>query len=154
MNQAAIYQRAKVTTAPRGQLVVLLYEGAIKALTQALAEMEAGRYLEKGQRLNKAIDIISELRNSLDLKVGGEIAMNLDRLYDFMIRHLTCLNRVEQAAHSRGHQALDRPQRRLAEDQRLVLLRPSSRSAPASKTAKPRGQSNMLVWAPLRSSFC
>ena len=82
---------------PPGRVVVLLYEAAIKFLKQALIEMEAARYIEKGQRINKAVDVICELRCSLDMKAGGEIAQNLERLYDFMVRHLICLDRVEQA---------------------------------------------------------
>jgi flagellar protein FliS len=82
---------------PSGRIVVLLYEAAIKALKQALIEIEAGRYVEKAQRLKKAVDIIAELRNSLDMQIGGEVAENLDKLYDFMIRHLSCVNRDEQS---------------------------------------------------------
>lgn len=75
---------------------MLLYEAAIKALKQSLIEMEAGRFVEKAQRVKKAVDIITELRSSLDREVGGEVAENLERLYDFMIRHLNCVNRTEQ----------------------------------------------------------
>ncbi len=97
MNQAAAYKTNAVTTMPPGRVVVLLYEAAIKFLKQALIEMEAGRFLEKGQRVNKAVDVICELRSSLDMNAGGEIARNLDRLYDFMVRHLICVDKVEQA---------------------------------------------------------
>jgi flagellar protein FliS len=82
---------------PPGRIVVLLYEAAIKFLKQAQIDLEAGRFAEKGQRINKAVDVISELRRSLDMEAGGEIALNLDRLYDFMVRHLVCVNPVEQA---------------------------------------------------------
>jgi flagellar protein FliS len=82
---------------PPGRIVVLLYDVAIKFLKQSLIEMEAGRFAEKGQRINKAVDVICELRNSLDREAGGEIAQNLDKLYDFMVRHLICVDRVEQA---------------------------------------------------------
>ena len=82
---------------PPGRIVVLLYEAAIKFLKQAQTELEAGRFAEKGQRVNKAADVICELRRSLDMEAGGEIALNLDRLYDFMARHLVCADKVEQA---------------------------------------------------------
>jgi flagellar secretion chaperone FliS len=101
MNQTAAYQNSAVTTVPPGRIVVLLYEAAIKALKQSLIEMEAGRYVEKAQRLKKAIDIIVELRCSLDMEVGGEVAQNLENLYDFMVRHLNCVNRNEQSQHIR-----------------------------------------------------
>ena len=80
-----------------GHIVVLLYEAAIKFLKQSLIEMEAGRFAEKGQRINKAVDVICELRNSLDMNAGGDIAKNLESLYDFMVRHLICVDKVEQA---------------------------------------------------------
>jgi flagellar protein FliS len=82
---------------PPGRIVVLLYDAAIKFLKQAQIELEAKRYAEKGQRINKAVDIICELRSSLDMNAGGEIAVNLDKLYDFMVRHLVCVDPVEQA---------------------------------------------------------
>lgn len=101
MNQTAIYQRNTVTTMHPGQIVVLLYDAAVKSLKQALIDIEANRLAEKTQRIKRAIDIIGELRNSLDMRVGGEVAENLDRLYEFMIRHLNCVNRNEQMQHIR-----------------------------------------------------
>ena len=89
MNQTAAYKVQSISTMPRGRLVVLLYEGAINALTQAILEMEAGHIQEKAQRISKATDIIEELRLSLNVDKGGEVASNLLKLYDFMILHLT-----------------------------------------------------------------
>ena len=88
MEGIAAYKENKITTQSRGRIVVLLYEGAVKFLKQALAEIEAKNWLQKGQYINKALDIIDELNASLDMEAGGEVATNLRKLYVFLIRHL------------------------------------------------------------------
>ena len=82
------YHENAVTTQTRGRLIVLLYDGAIKFLEQAKAELQAGNYAEKGEFINKALAIINELDSCLDVENGGEVATNLRRLYQFSIRHL------------------------------------------------------------------
>ena len=86
------YQEIAVTTQPKGRLVVMLYDGAIKFLKQAIKEIEAGKPEEKGEYISKAIDIIFELNTVLDTEAGGEVAMNLRKLYLFMGRNLTEAN--------------------------------------------------------------
>ncbi len=88
MSGIASYTENAVSTQTRGRLIVLLYEGAIKFLKQALAELEAGRLVEKGQYVNKAQAIITELNSSLDMEAGGQIAQDLRKLYNFMGVHL------------------------------------------------------------------
>jgi len=92
MNGITAYKENSVTTQSRGRLVVLLYEGAIKFLNQAITELEAGHFMEKGQFINKAVDIVNELDVTLNMEVGGEVAQNLRRLYVFMISHLNKAN--------------------------------------------------------------
>ncbi|MGO8676350.1 MAG: flagellar export chaperone FliS [Limisphaerales bacterium] len=86
------YQTIATQTASPGQLVVMLYEGAIRFLERALAGFELDDPLEFNQTINnnilRARDIIIELNNSLDLDRGGELALTLRRLYDFMNRQL------------------------------------------------------------------
>jgi flagellar protein FliS len=48
------YKDTAVATQGKGRLIVLLYEGAIKFMRQAIRELEAGNYEAKGQYLNKA----------------------------------------------------------------------------------------------------
>jgi flagellar protein FliS len=86
------YRETLVTTQSKGKLVVMLYEGTIKFLKLAIKEIEAGNIEEKGKYISKAIDIIFELNTVLDTKTGGEVAMNLRKLYLFMGRHLTEAN--------------------------------------------------------------
>ena len=92
MNGIAAYKENAVTTQPRGRLVVLLYEGAIKFLRQAEGELQAGNFLEKGRYISKAQAIIMELNAALDMERGKDISKTLRSLYDFMIRHLNRAN--------------------------------------------------------------
>ena len=86
------YQDNAVTTQSRGRLIVMLYEGAIKFLKQAIIELEANHHEAKGQYINKALDIINELNAVLDMNAGGQVASNLRKLYLFMIKHLSEAN--------------------------------------------------------------
>lgn len=83
-----LYKTNSVATLSPGQLVVRLYEGAIRNLKLAIQELEAGRYMEKGQYINKALAILEELDCTLKMDEGGEVAANLHSLYGFMTRHL------------------------------------------------------------------
>jgi flagellar protein FliS len=86
------YQETAVTTQSRGKLIVMLYDGAIKFLKLAIREIESKDPEAKGEYISKAIDIIFELNTVLDTEAGGEIAMNLRKLYLFMGKHLTEAN--------------------------------------------------------------
>lgn len=92
MNGIAAYQDNAVTTQSKGRLIVLLYDGAIKFMKLAIKELEAGNQQAKGQYINKARDIINELNAVLDLNAGGEIAVNLRKLYCFMNNRLSEAN--------------------------------------------------------------
>ncbi|QLI80126.1 flagellar export chaperone FliS [Chitinibacter fontanus] len=76
---------ADVNTASPHRLIVLLYDGAIKAVTIAKLHMQNMNIGEKGAAISKAISIIEEgLRLSLDRESGGELAQNLDALYEYI----------------------------------------------------------------------
>lgn len=79
------------------KLIVMLFDGALVALSAALIHMKAGQIAEKGRAISKAITIIdSGLRASLDKKVGGEIAESLDALYEYMSARLLLANLKNQ----------------------------------------------------------
>jgi flagellar protein FliS len=82
------YRQTEVSTANRGRLVVLLYEGAINFLKKAREGIQEGNIEAKCNNINRAQNIIQELNNSLKMDAGGEIAGNLRSLYFFMERHL------------------------------------------------------------------
>jgi flagellar protein FliS len=92
MSQLAAYKDNSVSTQNKGRLIVLLYEGAIKFMKLAIKELEAGNNEAKGQYINRAMDIITELNAILDMEKGGEIAANLRKLYMFMNNRLAQAN--------------------------------------------------------------
>jgi flagellar secretion chaperone FliS len=75
---------------------VMLYDGAIRFLERALTGFRHDDPLEFNRTINnnilRAQEIITELNNSLDLGQGGELALTLRRLYNFMHRQLTHSN--------------------------------------------------------------
>ncbi|AQT66884.1 Flagellar protein FliS [Anaerohalosphaera lusitana] len=92
MNGIGAYQETAVLTQSRSKLVVMLYDGAIKFMKLAIREMEAENFEEKGKYITKAQDIINELNAVLNMEAGGEIAVNLRKLYSFMHGHLARAN--------------------------------------------------------------
>jgi flagellar secretion chaperone FliS len=92
MNRLAAYQENAVATQTKEKLVVMLYDGAIKFLRQAIPAMEVGDVPTKNTLLQKAQAIIDELDGSLNMEAGGELAGNLRRLYDFLRRDLILAN--------------------------------------------------------------
>ena len=92
----AAYARTEVETgiesAPPEQLVIMLYDGALKAIYKAKADMLRNDPASKGAAVSKAIAIIEDgLRGSLDLN-AGDIAANLDSLYEYMSNKLLLAN--------------------------------------------------------------
>jgi flagellar protein FliS len=88
MNEIEAYRDHAIGTQSRGRVIVLLYDGAVKFLRQALQEMDKKDWAAKGKYISKAVAIIDELDACLDLEAGGEVAENLRKLYDFLRRHL------------------------------------------------------------------
>ena len=90
------YRTIATHTAPPGQLVLMLYEGAIRFLERALAGFQHEDPLEFNATINnnviRAQEILNELNNSLDLQQGGDLAATLRRLYNYMNRQLTLSN--------------------------------------------------------------
>ena len=80
-NALAAYGRvANAETNPLQQ-IVMLYDGAIKFLRLAAADIEAGDLNAKAEHTNRALDIISYLQSILDYERGGEVAPVLNNLY-------------------------------------------------------------------------
>jgi flagellar protein FliS len=74
-------------------LIVMLYEGAIRAIVAGKADLARGDHAAKGRALSKAIGIIDEgLKGSLDVEAGGDIGANLMALYDYMTQTLLDAN--------------------------------------------------------------
>lgn len=89
--------RATVETASPHKLISMLLEGALTALAQAKGAIERKQIQDRTESLNKATDIIVGLKGSLDLEKGGEVAANLDELYNYMIRQVVKANSENSA---------------------------------------------------------
>ncbi|WPC74850.1 flagellar export chaperone FliS [Vibrio porteresiae] len=83
---------SQLSAASPHKVVQMLMAGAIERLIQGKAAMQAGNIPVKGERLGKALDIIISLRGCLSMEDGGDIAKNLDQLYEFMIGQITIAN--------------------------------------------------------------
>ena len=89
MQKASVaYMQTQITTTNQGELLLMLYAGAINFLIRAREEIEKKNYAEKGMLISKAMDIIAELDGSLNMEKGGELSKNLHQLYMFCNSHL------------------------------------------------------------------
>jgi flagellar protein FliS len=90
------YQQVSVSSAVMGasphRLVQMLMEGALEQIAVAKEGMARNEIALKGHSINRAINIIGGLQGALNKEAGGEIAENLDNLYDYMVRRLFAAN--------------------------------------------------------------
>lgn len=86
------YRRQSVNSATPIQLVVMLYDGALRACEAAAAAMEGGNLQRQHEQLLRAQKILTELSGSLDMDGGGEIAKNLFGLYAYCLNELVTAN--------------------------------------------------------------
>jgi flagellar secretion chaperone FliS len=84
------YQEMQVQTTP-GRLVVMLYDGALRFLHMGLDALERGDREAQGVNLGKAQNIVCELLNTLDLRMG-DLAGNLASLYRYCLQRLLIAN--------------------------------------------------------------
>jgi flagellar secretion chaperone FliS len=99
------YRQIATQTAPPGQLVLMLFDGAIRFLERSL---EGFSYTDPGERnltihnnIQRAQDIIRELRYSLNLEAGGELAETLRNLYAYFER------RISESNHKKRREGID-----------------------------------------------
>src|SRR5437868_7909444 len=78
------YKTTSIQSASREKLLLMMYEGAIKFVKMAITAAENKQIAERGMNIGRAYDIILELNNTLDHKVGGDISKNLEQLYMFI----------------------------------------------------------------------
>lgn len=74
----------QVSDASPHKLISMLMDGHISRLAQARGALERGQPGLKGEMITKAICILGGLRGSLNMEAGGDVAVNLDRLYEYM----------------------------------------------------------------------
>jgi len=78
------YKTTQIQSASREKLLLMMYEGAIKFTKLALKAAEEKKIAERCENISRAFDIVLELNNTLDHKVGGSIAASLEQLYMFI----------------------------------------------------------------------
>ena len=86
------YKQVSILSASREQILLMLYEGAIKFTKLAMKAIEEKKIADRGQNILRAYDIILELHATLDHKVGGELSKQLEQLYLFMMDQYTQAN--------------------------------------------------------------
>ncbi len=96
MNPYRSYFENQVRSASPEQVLVMLYEGAIRFLREGKKAMEEGDSAGKLAKISRVVAILTELSNTLDFEKGGEVAENLDGLYWYMIRELTRSNAKDE----------------------------------------------------------
>jgi flagellar protein FliS len=95
-NAVSAYKETRIKTASQGQLVIMLYDAAVKSLDRALdlldknskGKKDPGKIEHISKAILKAQEIVTELSASLDFEQGGEIAQNLFSLYTWFNQEL------------------------------------------------------------------
>lgn len=96
------YKKTSVETASKEQILLMLYQAAIKNCKKAIEAIEQKNIAKKGEYIGKMQDIIVELSNSLDYEVGGEVAKELGSLYDYILYASTQANIKIEKSHLEG----------------------------------------------------
>src|SRR5688572_6179547 len=95
---ADAYRRMEAESRSPMELVVMLYDGAIRFVGDARAAIARNDVRARTEATRRALDIVSELQMTLNVKEGGDIARELDRLYSYMTEKLLAVTRGDAAA--------------------------------------------------------
>lgn len=96
------YKKTSVETASKEQILLMLYQAAIKNCKKGIEAIENKNLAKKGEHIGKMQDIIVELSNSLDFEVGGDVAKELASLYDYILYSSTQANIKIDKTHLEG----------------------------------------------------
>lgn len=96
------YKKTSVETASKEQILLMLYQAAIKNCKKGIEAIEQKNIAKKGEYIGKMQDIVVELSNSLDFEVGGEVAKELASLYDYILYSSTQANIKQDKSHLEG----------------------------------------------------
>ncbi|MGB9667754.1 MAG: flagellar export chaperone FliS [Thermosulfidibacteraceae bacterium] len=105
VNATLAYQRNSIEVGDGANIILALYEGALRSMLEAKKADDSLIYMKS---VDKAMSIVRALIASLDFENGGEIAVNLYRLYDFILWRLDeALTRGEKYAIDEAYGIMD-----------------------------------------------
>jgi flagellar secretion chaperone FliS len=103
---AEAYRRMNVETRSPMELVVMLYDGALRFVGEARDAIGRNDVQARIAATRRALDIVAELQTSLNMEQGGDIAKELDRLYTYVSSRLLDVTRGDRAAADEIHKLL------------------------------------------------
>src|SRR5205823_2809866 len=106
MNAYQVYRQTQAQTAAPGELVLMLYRGAVRFVTAAIDAIESKDIAGAHENLIRTQAIVTELNETLNLERGGEVARNLASIYDYLYRRLLEANMRKDAEPAREVQKL------------------------------------------------
>lgn len=158
MNKAAqTYFQTGVNTTDQGNLLIMLYDGALRYLQQARDKMIAKDYAAKGILISRVIDIVNELSGSLNMEKGGSLAVNLNNLYilctarllqanlKMNIESLDSVVGILSGLRSAYAQILDTPEARKASQQIAQRMQPAAQATRRAQPVMPPMQNGAPV---------
>ena len=96
------YKKTSIHTASKEQILLMLYQAAIKSCKKAIEAVDSKNIAAKGEHIGKLQDIVIELNNGLDFEVGGDVARELAALYDYILYASTQANIKIETSHLHG----------------------------------------------------
>ena len=95
---AEAYRRTEAQSRSPVELVLMLYDGAIRFVGEARSAVDRRDIAARGEAISRALAVVSELQNTLDVSTGGDIARQLDRLYSYINTRLLDVSLKRDAA--------------------------------------------------------
>ncbi len=86
------YKTTSVQSASKEKILLMLYESCIKFTKLAIRAAEEKKIADRCHNIGRAFDIVMELNNTLDHKVGGDVSVQLEQLYMFIMEQYTKAN--------------------------------------------------------------
>jgi len=83
-NPSNAYREMAVQTSSPARLVVMLYEGAIRFLRESVSAIQSKDLAHKRHCIDRAVAVVQHLESTLDLERGGQVAVDLGRLYSYV----------------------------------------------------------------------
>ncbi|MER2041981.1 flagellar export chaperone FliS [Desemzia incerta] len=95
-NAQNVYKQNQILNASPKKLVVLLYDGCIKNMKLAELSITENKLDQAHTALIKSQDIIAELASTLNKEQGGQVAQDLNDIYEYLMRNLIEANRTKE----------------------------------------------------------